>query len=115
VEFCAKWRDDYHFGSSPLLGFAALSPNGAVGGFSVVLGLDVRVEGGIGEVSELAGPADVLPALLILAGLANLLLFLVSFAFSFNIILDHVVVDHVHLLVGLSQTHHFVLVALADG
>lgn len=41
----------YHFRPASLFGLATLTTNGSLGSDTIVLGLDVRVKCGIGEIS----------------------------------------------------------------
>jgi hypothetical protein len=80
-----------------------------------VFSFDVGVECGIGEVagSPLAS-AYKLPSFLVFPGLAYFFFLDIAFLLNFDIILDHVVVDHAPLFVDLCLTHGLVAETLAD-
>lgn len=107
-------RKQYHFRTSSFFRLPTLSSNGAFGGLSIVLRLYVGVECGVGEVPQFASAADVLSALFVFASLPHLFLFLIGFAFSFDVVLHHIIVDHIHAFVGLSDARQFLLEATAD-
>jgi hypothetical protein len=80
-----------------------------------MFGFDMCIEGGVREVAQLASPAYILPALFILSGLPYLLLLLIALPLCLDIVLDHVVIDHIHLLVRLGLSEDLLVVSLADG
>lgn len=104
----------YHFRPASLFRLTTLTPNGALRSDAVVLGLDMRVQCWVGEIAQFARPANILPTLLVLPRLPNLLLLLVGLAFSLNVILDHIVINHILLLLRLHLPHHLLLKPLAN-
>lgn len=112
--FCAEWRERYHFRPASLFRLATFTADGSLGRLTIMLGFDVSIEGRIGEIAKLTSSADILPALLIFPGLPHFFLLLIGLALCLDVILNHVIVDHVLLLLRLCLTHHLLLVALTD-
>lgn len=80
-----------------------------------MFGLNMRIQRGIREVAQFTSPTDILPTFFILPSLPYFLLLLIALPLGLDIILDHVVVDHIHLLMRLCLLDDLLVVALADG
>ena len=65
----------YIFGTPSSFVIVVLAPDGALGRNSLVLCLDMGIEGRVGQVAQVAAPACELSALFIISSLPGFLLF----------------------------------------
>jgi hypothetical protein len=80
-----------------------------------VLGFDVSVKSRVREVTwPSLTAADKLSAFFVLSGFSNLLLLDIALLLYFDIIFDHIVVDHIHPFVDLDLSHSLLVVTLAN-